>query len=125
MKHAAATLILLMGALPTLAAGASSKSPDDMNGRIVSDAPWPSLPPWEELDDFTHGYFTPAVYEHARTQTDLEIRDIRYLSDGLTIRGMLIRPRHPGATKWPAIIFNRGGTGDYGRIGNYGVPCKQ
>jgi dipeptidyl aminopeptidase/acylaminoacyl peptidase len=99
--------------------------PEADNGRIVSDEPWPSLPTWGDLDEFTHGYFTPSVYEHARAQTQFDIRDIRYLSDGLTIRGLLIRPKDAGGKKWPAVIFNRGGTGDYGRIGNYGIPCKQ
>lgn len=95
------------------------------NGRLLSANPWPPLPEWSELDDFTHGYFARSVYEHAREQNAFEVLDIRYLSDGQSLRGMLIRPRNPGQGKWPAIIFNRGGTGDYGRIGNYGVPCKQ
>lgn len=120
------TRILAALFLTLFAVGVSAEGGGDMsNGRIVSDEPWPSLPAWEELDDFTHGYFTQPVYEHARTQTAFDIRDIRYRSDGLTIRGLLIRPRNPGTKKWPVIIFNRGGTGDYGRIGNYNIPCKQ
>ena len=118
-------LIVLIVALPALSLADAGSDRDSNNGRIVSDAPWPSLPGWGELDDFTQGYFPRSVYEKARAQTDFEIRDIRYVSDGLTIRGMLIRPRNSGGKKWPAIIFNRGGTGDYGRIGNYKVPCKQ
>ncbi|MCX7056493.1 MAG: prolyl oligopeptidase family serine peptidase [Proteobacteria bacterium] len=104
-------------------AWASHGKPED--GIISSDSPWPPLPDWNELDEFTHGYFAQSLYERVRALTELEVRDIRYWSDGLSLRGMLIRPRNPGARKWPAIIFNRGGTGDYGRIGNYGVPCKQ
>jgi dipeptidyl aminopeptidase/acylaminoacyl peptidase len=104
----------------------ASELPDGgENGRIISESPWPKLPDWDELDEFTHRYFVPSVYERARTQSKFDIVDIRYMSDGLPIRGMLIRPKNPGLTKWPAIIFNRGGSGDYGRIGNYNVPCKQ
>jgi len=125
MKRFTRALVVAVAALPALAGVAATGRGDTEDGRIVSDAPWPSLPEWGELDDFAHGYLSRTVYEHARAQTALEVRDIRYLSDGLLIRGMLIRPRNPVGQKWPAIIFNRGGTGDYGRIGNYGVPCKQ
>jgi len=121
MRLLGAFVVMVCGATAPAAPAADTND----NGRILSDEPWPTLPAWGDLDDFTHGYFSRSVYEHARAQTDFEIRDIRYLSDGLPLRGMLIRPRTPAGKKWPAIIFNRGGTGDYGRIGNYGVPCKQ
>jgi len=120
-----ALLLILIVCWVTCAFAIDGNSGEREDGRIVSDAPWPELPPWKDLDDFTHDYFSRPVYERARAQTEFEIRDIRYLSDGLLIRGMLIRPRNPGGHRWPAIIFNRGGNGDYGRIGNYGVPCKQ
>jgi len=125
MTQVIKALVVMIVALPAFAVTDAGSAGEPGDGRIVSEAPWPSLPGWEELDDFTHGYFSRSVYEQARAQTDFEIRDIRYVSDGLTIKGMLIRPRNLGGTRWPAVIFNRGGTGDYGRIGNYGVPCKQ
>ena len=49
--------------------------------------------------------------------------EITYASDGLPVRGMLIKPKAPGARKWPAIIFNRGGNGELGRITDNGLPC--
>ncbi|MBS0380509.1 MAG: prolyl oligopeptidase family serine peptidase [Proteobacteria bacterium] len=125
MTNGIRALLRLSACAMALAWSLCVNGADIENGRIVSDAPWPPLPQWAELDDFTHGYFTQTAYDHARTQTAFDVRDIRYLSDGLTIRGILIRPKRPGSQKWPAIIFNRGGTGDYGRIGNYGVPCKE
>ena len=109
-------------ALLTVMSGSQSAPAD---GQLISQAPWSALPDWSELDDFTHQYFTPAIYEHARTQTQFTALDIRYWSDGQALRGLLIRPRNPQGQRWPAIIFNRGGTGDYGRIGNYNVPCKE
>jgi len=39
------------------------------------------------------------------------------------VRGLLIKPKAPGTRKWPAIIFNRGGNGDLGRITDNGQPC--
>jgi len=95
------------------------------DGQILNSKPWPELPGWESLDEFTHKYFPRAVYDEARTQKEFDVLDFTYSSDGLPVKGMLIRPKQPGNRKWPAIIFNRGGTGDYGRIGNYDVPCKQ
>ena len=118
-------LVGLLAAAPAIAWAGPAGTSNAENGRIVSEASWPSLPRWDELDEFTHGYFTQSVYERVRAQTEFEVLDIRYWSDGLLIRGMLIRPKQPGGQKWPAVIYNRGGTGDYGRIGNYGVPCKQ
>jgi dipeptidyl aminopeptidase/acylaminoacyl peptidase len=116
-------LLLLLQFL--LCGPASSLAADEHDGRILNSAPWPTLPNWESLDVFSHNYFPRTVYEEARSQKDFDVLDITYSSDGLPVRGMLIRPNNPGNRKWPAIIFNRGGTGDYGRIGNYGVPCSQ
>ena len=28
---------------------------------------------WDELDEFTHGYFTQSVYERVRAQTEFEV----------------------------------------------------
>jgi hypothetical protein len=45
------------------------------------------------------------------------VLDIRYSSSGdAVVPGVLIRPRSDHGRRWPAIIFNRGGTGDFGRI---------
>ena len=52
--------------------------------------------------------------------------EVTYSSDGLPVNGMLIKPKIPGGHKWPAIIFNRGGTGDYSRITSDGITaCSQ
>ena len=117
-------LLLSIAGLAVPARGQESAA-NKTNGQIIRSEPWPVLPEWEALDDFTHNYFPRAVYEEARAQTYFDVLDITYASDGLPVRGMLIQPKNRGNRKWPAIIFNRGGTGDYGRIGNYGVPCKQ
>ena len=86
------------------------------DGEILSSKPWPTLPEFASLDDFSRNYFPRAVYDEARTQKSFDILDITYASDGLAVAGFLARPKDPGARKWPAIIFNRGGTSDYGRI---------
>ena len=95
------------------------------DGDVVSTRARPALPPFESLDNFGHGYFTRATYEEARAQTEFDVLDIQYSSDGLDVPGVLVRPRSPGNRKWPAIIYNRGGTGDYGRITNDGAACNR
>ncbi len=92
----------------------SAQSPHD--GDILSSKPWPALPAFESLDDFSRKYFPKAVYEEARTQNDFDVLDITYASDGIPVRGILVRPKNPADRKWPEILFARGGTGDYGRI---------
>ncbi len=48
----------------------------------------------------------------------LEIGKITYLSDGLRVNGMLLKPKKAG--KYPCIIFNRGGNRDFGEL-DYGT----
>ena len=67
--------------------------------------------------------FPAAIYEEARTQKEFDLLEITYASDSLPVRGLLIKPKAPGTGKWPAIIFNRGGNGDLGRITDNGLPC--
>ena len=117
--------ILVLAATLAVAATAAPATDDRSNGRLLASHPWPALPHWGALDDFTRSFFSHQVYEEARTQKDFQFLDISYSSDGIPVRGLLIKPRRPGRRKWPAIVFNRGGTGDYGRIANYGASCQQ
>ena len=108
-------------ALSALAMSASAQALRD--GEILSSKPRAALPSFESLDDFGHSYFPRAVYEEARTQTNFEVLEITYSSDGLAVPGLLIRPKLPGTRKWPAILFNRGGNGELGRITDNGLTC--
>jgi dipeptidyl aminopeptidase/acylaminoacyl peptidase len=68
------------------------------------------------LNEFGRRYFQPAEYEEARTQTAFDVLEIQYISGAADVHGLLVRPRNPDGRRWPAIIYNRGGTGDYGRL---------
>jgi dipeptidyl aminopeptidase/acylaminoacyl peptidase len=47
----------------------------------------------------------------------VECRHLRYASGGQPVEGYLLDPAaNPDARRFPAIIYNRGGTGDYGKI---------
>jgi dipeptidyl aminopeptidase/acylaminoacyl peptidase len=54
-------------------------------------------------------------------QTAFDVLDMRYSSGGTEVPGVLIRPRQPGDRRWPAIVYNRGGTGDFGRLDHNAV----
>jgi len=98
------------------------------DGDILSSQPWPELPAFDTEDEFSRKYFPKAVYEEARAQNEFDVLDITYSSDGNAVRGILIGPKKPGERKWPAILFARGGTADYGRITLPGRDvsfCKQ
>jgi dipeptidyl aminopeptidase/acylaminoacyl peptidase len=114
------SLLLLMQVMPGSPLSVAAQEPD---GKILNSKPWPPLPKYESLDDFGQSYFPRAVYEEARTQKEFDLLEITYSSDGLPVRGLLIKPKAPGTRKWPAIIFNRGGNGDLGRITDNGEPC--
>lgn len=44
----------------------------------------------------------------------IEIYKITYMSDGLKIKGLLVKPKQQG--NYPCVIFNRGGNRDFGAL---------
>lgn len=44
----------------------------------------------------------------------IEIYNLTYLSDGLKVKGMMVKPEKSG--KYPCIIYNRGGNRDFGAL---------
>ncbi len=106
-----------------LCATALSAAGQQPDGQILSSTLGAPLPNYESLDDFGRGYFSRTVYDEVRNQTRFNVLTITYVSDALPVRGILIRPKAPGAGKWPALIFNRGGNGQLGSIIDNGQPC--
>jgi dipeptidyl aminopeptidase/acylaminoacyl peptidase len=89
------------------------------DGTLLSMTRRASMRAYELLDNVGRGEFPKAVYEHARLQRDFDVVDIRYASTGdggASVEGVLIRPVKVDGRQWPVIIYNRGGTGDVGRI---------
>jgi dipeptidyl aminopeptidase/acylaminoacyl peptidase len=103
-----ATLVLLSGASAQPGVG------DD--GTIVENTPCEPLPEHAKLDEFGRGYFDAASWERIRADAGVDCEHLFYLSKGHKVEGFLLRPAARGATPLPAIIYNRGGTGDYSRI---------
>ena len=52
--------------------------------------------------------------ENFKYLDSIEIYGITYLSDGLKIKGLLVKPNKKG--KYPCIIYNRGGNRDFGSL---------
>lgn len=44
----------------------------------------------------------------------IDVFIITYLSDGLKIRGLMVKPKKPG--KYPCVIYNRGGNREFGSL---------
>lgn len=44
----------------------------------------------------------------------IEMNWITYLSDGLEVNGLMVKPKKPG--KYPCIIYNRGGNRNFGQL---------
>jgi dipeptidyl aminopeptidase/acylaminoacyl peptidase len=123
MRNAVIGGVLLLIRLSVCALLLSVAAAQESDGKILSSKPWPPLPNYESLVEFGRGYFAQPTHEEARTQKEFDLIEITYASDGLPVSGLLIKPRTPGPRQWPAIIFNRGGNGDLGRITDNGRPC--
>lgn len=52
--------------------------------------------------------------ENFKYLDNIDIYAIKYLSDGLKINGLLVKPKKQG--KYPCIIYNRGGNRDFGAL---------
>jgi dipeptidyl aminopeptidase/acylaminoacyl peptidase len=56
-------------------------------------------------------------YDYKYEQWDVLIfNKITYLSDGLKVKGVLIEPKHNPKKLMPCLIYNRGGSGEFGTI---------
>jgi len=52
--------------------------------------------------------------EHYAYMDSIDMYGITYLSDGLKVRGLLVRPKEKG--NYPCIIYNRGGNRNFGAL---------
>lgn len=87
------------------------------------------------LDSFTITSDLP-VYKHITTSEngnveyketykyveDISMYHMSYLSDGLKINGMVVKPKKHG--KYPCIIFNRGGSRNFGKLTPYNAVMQ-
>ncbi len=59
-------------------------------------------------------YLDPARFRHFE---EVDVFGITYRSDGLRVKGFMLQPKEAGI--YPCIIYNRGGSLDYGTLTHY------
>lgn len=108
MKAKRTFWLLFISLMCAASASAQNGAAADTNGKIVEQAPY-QLPGYEQLSDSFKRAYTREAVERIKTDSQLELQKITYLSDGLKIVGFIYKPKATAGRKLPAIIFNRGG----------------
>lgn len=76
---------------------------------------------YEETSRLAKYRYDKVSYEAAQRQTDYVFEQFNYKSDGIEVTGFSCRPKVKNI-KTPLIIYNRGGTGNIGRISEEDLP---
>jgi dipeptidyl aminopeptidase/acylaminoacyl peptidase len=71
---------------------------------------------YAKTDTNTKWVFDSTFYEIARKQTKFECLKIDYASDTARVEAWIYKPIETKNKKYPLVIFNRGGTGNFGRL---------
>lgn len=71
--------------------------------------------PWYSLDHWLLPWLLPQQ-QFDRTQQQLHCVQLEYKSEGLTVQAWGLQPKAANTTKWPVIIYNRGGNAALGRL---------
>jgi dipeptidyl aminopeptidase/acylaminoacyl peptidase len=67
-----------------------------------------TLPPYEDVENIGI-YYNRETYESARSDSNMVIERLTYLSDGLRVVAFLAKPRDvKGDMKYPVVLYNRG-----------------
>lgn len=76
---------------------------------------------YEQQSRFAKRFYSKEDYAYAQSSPRTECFRIEYRSDGLKVIGFLVRPRNPASTRFPVVIFNRGGFSDRGKIESFNL----
>jgi dipeptidyl aminopeptidase/acylaminoacyl peptidase len=80
------------------------------------------FPPYDQTSAFTRRYYPQQEYEATSRRTTVDCLRIRYISDGLSVVGFIVKPRSAGGdTRYPVIVYNRGGFRDIGKIDTWNL----
>lgn len=74
------------------------------------------MTPYTKQTDFFKWYYDSTFYEKARTTGDFECLRLNYPSDTATVEAWLYKPVQVADKKFPIIIYNRGGMGNFGNL---------
>lgn len=78
--------------------------------------------PYSEISGLGKYRHDSISYKKAQTQQEYIYEKFNYRSDGFEVEGYSCRPKNVGKDKVPVIIFNRGGTGNYGKLTEEDLP---
>lgn len=112
------TSVLVLAAL-TGARGQQAKS-GAADGMVLAQSSC-VLGPYEKQSTFTRRFYPREEYESARSTPSAECLKITYSSDGLKVVGYLVKPLGDSRSRYPVIIYNRGGFLDRGKIDTWNI----
>lgn len=72
--------------------------------------------PYSALSDIGKYSSDSSYYEQVKNQKEFECIRFLYHSDTLMVEGFVYKPVLANNIKYPVVFYNRGGTGNYGRI---------
>lgn len=102
------TTSLLLSALPSF-------------GQLTNEKVVQLTTPYQQLSGLGKYLYDSNFYEATRIQEDFDFVTFNYASDDLKLEGYMCRPIETSA-KLPLIIYNRGGTGNFGKLSNEIFP---
>src|SRR5688572_28198321 len=90
------------------------------DGTVVSQTPC-QFTGYEQTSAFTKRYYSREEYAAASASTTVDCLRIHYISDGLRVVGFIVKPRTTRETRYPVIVYNRGGFRELGKIDTWNL----
>ncbi len=78
--------------------------------------------PYSDLSRLGKYLYDSLYYDSAINQQEHEFVTFQYKSDSLNVESYLCQSKNLHEKKWPVIFYNRGGTGNYGKLTNEIFP---
>ncbi len=77
---------------------------------------------YQEISPLGKYRYDSLSYDKAKNQKEYVFETFNYKSDEFEVGGYLCRPKKTIGKKVPVIIYNRGGTGNFGRLSEEDLP---
>jgi dipeptidyl aminopeptidase/acylaminoacyl peptidase len=112
-------VLVAMFALTALAKS-QEPAPRPADGSVVAQTSC-QFAGYEDTSAFTKRYYSREEYTTVSKSTEVDCLRIRYLSDGLSVVGFIVKPRSANGMKYPVIVYNRGGFRDIGKLDSWNL----
>lgn len=77
---------------------------------------------YQEISPLGKYRYDEASYNEAKNQTTYSYEKFSYKSDEFKVEAFVCKPKTTGTQKSPVIIYNRGGTGNFGKLSEEDLP---